>query len=350
MRVLIVKLSSMGDLVQALPAVTDAARALPGLQFDWVVDEAFAEIPRWHPAVANTIPSAHRRWRQRPLHCWRNGEIPTFLRHLRASRYDRVIDSQTNIKSAIVTALARGEKYGPDRHSVREWGAQFAYHHHVAVNTRQLAIRRWREMFAAILGYPLPTTACDFGLGARVWPAPAFAPPSQPFLICVTNASWTNKRWSDQHWAGLFALAGEYGYRILLPWGSEAEQLQARQLAEPFAHCEVLPRLSLTDLASLFRLSAGAVCNDTGLAHIAACLDTPVVTLYGPTDPGLIGASGAHSSHLLATGYDCIPCYRRQCSVPGYRGPQAQCLQTLAPQQVWAELLKQQALAANSDN
>ena len=346
MRILIVKLSSMGDLVQALPAVTDASRAIPGLQFDWVVDESFADIPRWHPAVANTLCTAHRRWRQRPLHYWRNGEIPEFLHRLRATRYHRVIDSQTNIKSAVVTLLARGEKYGPDKHSVREWGAHLAYHHRVPVNTRQLAINRWREMFARILDYPLPTTPFDFGLQGNNWPAPAHEPPQQPYLMCVTNASWTNKRWPDQHWGRLFALASERGYRILLPWGSAAEQQQAQQLAEPFELCEVLPRLSLTDLAGLFRASAGAVCNDTGLAHIAACLDTPVVTVYGPTDPQLIGASGSCSSHLVASGFDCIPCYKRQCNVQGYSGPQAQCLKTIAPEQVLIELQRQQALCA----
>lgn len=334
----------MGDLVQALPAVTDASRAIAGLQFDWVVDESFAEIPGWHPAVATTICTAHRRWRKQPLHYWRNGEVPDFLRRLRATRYDKVIDSQTNIKSAVVTLLARGNKYGPDKHSVREKGAHLAYHHRVPVNTRQLAINRWREMFASILGYALPTTPFDFGLQGITWPVPAYAPPSQPYLMCVTNASWTNKRWSDGHWERLFTLAGKAGYRVLLPWGSAAEQQQAQQLAAPFDHCEVLPRLSLTDLASLFRSSAGAVCNDTGLAHIAACLDTPMVTVYGPTDPRLIGASGSYSSHLVATDFPCIPCYKRQCKVTDYSGPEAQCLKTIAPDQVLQELLRQQQL------
>jgi heptosyltransferase-1 len=345
MRVLIVKLSSMGDLIQALPAITDASRAIPDVQFDWVVDQAFAEIPAWHPAVANTITTAHRRWRQRPWHFWRNGEIPAFLAQLRAMRYERVIDSQTNIKSAIVMALARGEKYGPDKHSVREWGAHLAYHHRVPVNTKQLAIKRWREMFSSVLEYPLPTTPIDFGLQEVVWPTPAFAPPEQPYIICVTNASWTNKRWSDEHWASLFALAGEQGYRVLLPWGSAAEEEQALQLAAPFDHCEVLPRLSLTDLASLFKTSAGAVCNDTGLAHIAACLETPMVTVYGPTDPLLIGAYGPYSQHIVASDFACVPCYKRQCSVDGYTGPQAQCLKTIEPRQVWQDLLVQQDLA-----
>ncbi len=346
MRVLIVKLSSMGDLVQALPAITDASRALPGIAFDWVVDEAFAEIPRWHPAVVNTLTTAHRRWREHPVRDWRSGEIPEFLRRLRATRYDRVIDSQTNIKSAVVTLLARGEKYGPDKHSVREKGAQLAYHHRVPVDTDQLAIERWRQMFASILDYPRPTVAADFGLSQMCWPSPDCIPREQPYLVFVTNASWSNKRWPDACWAQLFELAAMQGYRVLLPWGSVAEREQAEKLAALFDHCDVLPRLSLTDLAGLFRGSAGAVCNDTGLAHIAACVETPMVTVYGPTDPRLIGATGPWSSHIAATGYDCIPCYKRRCQVAGYSGPEAQCLKTITPGQVWRALRVQQQSSA----
>ncbi len=346
MRILLVKLSSMGDLIQVLPALTDASRALPDARFDWVVDETFAEIPGWHPAIENTIVTAHRRWRKQPWHYWRNGEIPRFLSRLRATRYDRVVDSQTNIKSAVVTALARGETYGPDKHSVREWGAHLAYRHRFPVNTRQLAIQRWREMYAQALDYPLPDTPVDFGLGGRQWPEPGFALPREPYLVCVTNASWTNKRWPDEQWTRLFALVGDCGYRVLLPWGSAPEQEQAQQLAADFAHCEVLPRLPLTELASLMLGSAGAVCNDTGLAHIAACLGTPTVTVYGPTDPGLIGACGPYSTHLPAIGYDCIPCYKRQCSTAQYSGPEAQCLRIISAQQVWASLCAQQGIAS----
>ena len=137
-------------------------------------------------------------------------------------------------------------------------------------------------------------------------------------------------------------MVADRGYRVLLPWGTPAEQQQALELARGFEHCEVLPKLSLTELAGLLRASAGAVCNDTGLAHIAACVDTPVVTVYGPTDPALIGASGQYSSHLAATDHACVPCYKRECRVSGYSGPQGQCLQTVSPEQVWHALLVQQ--------
>ena len=95
MRVLLVKLTSMGDLIHALPAITDASRAIPGIRFDWVIDESFAEVASWHPAVDVIIKSAHRRWRKSYRRHW--PEIKQFLRGLRATRYDFVIDGQTNL-------------------------------------------------------------------------------------------------------------------------------------------------------------------------------------------------------------------------------------------------------------
>jgi len=337
-KVLIVKLSSMGDLIQALPALSDAMRARPDTTFDWAVDEAFAEIPAWHPAVRRVIRTAHRRWRRRPLAAWRSGELGSFVRQLRAERYDKVIDAQTNLKSAVVTRLARGLRCGPDAASAREWGAHWAYQQRVAVGQHQLAIERWRQMFAHFLEYPRPDGPPDFGLQQCVWPAPE---PTQtgPYLIAVTNASWDNKCWPEAHWRQLVELAVADGYRVLLPWGTAAERERAERIAGAEPQCLVLPRLSLTALAGLISRSAGSICNDTGLAHLSACLGVPTVTLYGPTDPALIGATGTAATQLLAQGYDCIPCYRRRCEVDGYRGPQGQCLQHLSAPRVWHALV-----------
>ncbi|KJS05375.1 MAG: hypothetical protein VR73_12255 [Gammaproteobacteria bacterium BRH_c0] len=333
MNVLIVKLTSMGDLVQALPALTDAHQAIPGIHFDWVVDEAFAEVPGWHPAVRNVIRTAHRRWRKTPG-ILGGGELPRFLKTLRATRYDAVIDAQTNLKSALVTALARGPKHGPDRSSVREKPAHWAYHHHYQLEQNQLAIDRWRQLFARVLGYPLPATAPDFGLQGRDWPVPAGLPAS-PYLVLVTNASWENKYWTEERWRQLIARAGTQGYQVLLTWGSEQERQKTASLAEGLDNARVLPAMGLSEIAGMLMGSSGAICMDTGLAHVAAALDVPTVTLYGPTDPRLIGATGGRSRHVVAEGFPCIPCYRRECSIPGYRGPQAQCLAAIGVDRVW---------------
>ncbi len=339
MRALLVKLSSMGDLVQALPALTDAWRARPEVRFDWVVDEAFAEIPSWHPAGVRVIATAHRRWRRQPVSSWRSGALGDFLTTLRHTNYAAVIDAQTNLKSAAVTWLARSaNKIGPDRASVREWGAHFAYHKKIPIGKNQHAISRIRQLFAAALGYEVPESPPDFALQDVAWPAVDVALPEEPCLVFIHNASWASKGWPEESWRQLLALAAQAGYRVLLPWGVEAERQQALRIAAGFKGAQVLPYLTLGQLAGILKFSRGAVCVDTGLAHLSAALGMPTVTLYGPTDPLLIGATGYNSSHLGADGFACMPCYRRECVVEGYSGPQAQCLKGVAPQRVWAAL------------
>ncbi|MAT50635.1 MAG: lipopolysaccharide heptosyltransferase I [Porticoccaceae bacterium] len=333
MNVLIVKLTSMGDLVQALPALTDASGARPGLAFDWVVDEAFAEVPSWHPAVNRVIKTAHRRWRK-GVAKFAIGELGAFVSDLRQRRYDAVIDAQTNLKSSLVTRLARGPRHGPDRASVREWPAHWAYQHHYTIERNRLAIDRWRQLFAAVLGYPQPDTAPDFGLNGISWRKPEVAP-AEPYLVFVPNASWDNKYWTESHWRDLVARAVTDGYQVLLTWGSDKERMRTESLAKGLNGATVLPRMNLTDIAGMMVHSGGTIAMDTGLAHVSAALGVPTVTLYGPTDPALIGATGARSSHVVASGFACMPCYRRECNYGDYRGPQAQCLKAITPERVW---------------
>jgi len=335
MQVLIVKLSSMGDLVQALPALTDAKTAVPDLVFDWAVDETFAEIPTWHPAVRNTIKTAHRRWRKNLYKAWRSGELSSFKKELKKIEYDFVIDSQSNAKSATVTRLARGLKCGPDKNSVREKGAHLAYQKTFAISKNQLSISRWRQLFSQVLGYPQPTTEPDFGLQHTQWPQPSVTLPTRPFLVFVHNASWDSKCWIVEHWRQLIEIAAVEGYDILLPWGAQWEREQAEAIAEDHENATVLPRLPLSEIASILMSAAGAICVDTGLAHIAAALEVPMVTLYGPTDANLIGAYGKNSIHLSAEGFECTPCYKRSCSYQDYKGPEAQCLKSFSAERVW---------------
>ncbi|RLA46101.1 MAG: lipopolysaccharide heptosyltransferase I [Gammaproteobacteria bacterium] len=339
MRVLIVKLTSMGDLVQALPALTDARRAIPDIEFDWVVDESFAEVASWHPAVVRTLHTAHRRWRAEWLTLWRNTELRRFVRQLRSIHYDAVIDAQTNFKSAIVTALSKGKKYGPNGASVSEWGAHLAYNKRYVVPKNQLAIDRWRQLFAQVLDYPLPNGVPDFGLATTSWPKPDIELPQCQYLVFVQNASWPNKRWLDDYWRQLIEKAGQQGYAVLLPWGSESERVQAVALAGAYEYATVLPRLSLTKLAAVLKGSVGTLCVDTGLAHVSAALDVPTVTLYGATDPHLIGATGSKTAHLEVEGYPCAPCYKKYCAVGSYKGDDAQCMKTLDADKVWSSLM-----------
>lgn len=230
MKVLIVKLSSMGDLVQTLPAVSDAARAIPGISFDWAVDEAFAEVPTWHPAVQNTIVSAHRRWKRNLKKAWQSGELKAYWRNLRRCEYDLVLDAQTNFKSAMVTRMARGLRAGPDADSVRERGAHWFYQRRFPVAQNILAVDRWRDLFAAGLGYQRPVSEPEFGLAEKNWPAQTVT--DRPYIVAVTNASWPTKCLPESSWQQLIDLAAGAGLDVLLPWGSAAEHDAACAIAE----------------------------------------------------------------------------------------------------------------------
>ncbi|AHF73305.1 ADP-heptose:LPS heptosyl transferase I [Candidatus Sodalis pierantonius str. SOPE] len=291
MQVLIVKTSSMGDVLHTLPALTDAAHALPEIRFDWVVEENFAQIPTWHPAVRRVISVAIRRWRKNWFGTATRQERCDFKRQLQQERYDAVIDAQGLMKSAaLVTRVARGEKHGLDCKSAREPFASWFYHQRHDVSKQQHAIERIRQLFAASLDYPLPTTAGDYAIAGHFTPATG----GEAYLVFLHATTRAGKHWPEAHWRTLIQLAADAGYRIKLPWGTEQEQLRARRLAEGFSAAKVLPPLSLAEVAAQLAGARAIVSVDTGLGHLAAALDRPNLTLYGPTDPGLIGGYGRH--------------------------------------------------------
>jgi lipopolysaccharide heptosyltransferase I len=297
MRVLIVKTSSLGDVLHALPALTDAARAIPGLRADWVVEKAFVEIPAWHPAVDRVIPCRLRAWRRAPLQARRSGEWSHFVEALRARPYDLVLDAQGLLKSALLARRAQGPVAGPDRHGAREALATLLYDRRIAVPShRELhAVPRLRRLFAGALGYPLPQTSPDSALDRRRF-APAAAKP--PYAVFLHGTTWATKRWDPANWIALGRwLRGEHGIEVWLPWGNDEERARAERIAGAGAGC-VLPRATLSTLAGLLAGARFYVGVDTGLAHLAAALDVPGLTLYGPSLAQLTGTVGGRQLHL----------------------------------------------------
>ena len=295
MRILIVKTSSLGDVIHTLPAVTDAARALEGARFDWVVEEAFAEIPAWHPAVEEVIPVALRRWRKTPFAAGVRREWRQFRKALGKHHYDAVIDAQGLLKSAMLARLVEAPRYGLDRHSARERWASTVYHHPIAVARDKHAVERIRALFAEALGYPVPPGRGDYGVRANLGASADLLPPS---LLFFHGTARDEKLWPERHWLALGRQANDAGYKIWLPWGSDAEKARATRLADGLRNAEVLPRLSLAGLAAFLLKAGAAVAVDTGLAHLSAALDVPTVSLYGPTSVDLIGAYGDNQLHI----------------------------------------------------
>ena len=336
MKVLIVKLTSMGDLVHALPALTDAANAIPDIRFDWVVDETFADIPRLHPHVENIITTAHRRWQREKWKTFKNKELIHLWHKVRQKKYDIVIDAQSGLKSALVTAITRGIRCGMDRNSAREKFTHLVYDKTFSVPVEQHAVVRQRQLFAQALNYALPDTLPDFGIVHESLPAIPLTLP-RPYLVFIHSTTWDTKHWPEAYWQELIGIATQAGYHIALPWGNAAEKTRAERLAATSPHATMLPRLSIMQQATLIAQSAGAVCVDTGLGHLTAALNKSAVHVYGPTDPALIGATGRNQTHLIAE-YECAPCYLHECLF----GKESACfLKNMPPKKVWTNLLRQ---------
>lgn len=308
MKVLVVKTSSMGDVIHTLPALTDAQKAIPDIQFDWVVEENFAEIPRWHTAVNRVIPVAIRRWRKHlfSAQTWR--EWQQFHSELKTEKYDAVIDAQGLIKSAVlVTKLAQGVKYGYDKHSAREGLSSLFYDKTFDIPYQQHAVERIRTLFSMALGYERAQDIGDYGIASH------FAKKSEnstAYIVAIHATTREDKHWKESYWTELLQELSMRELEVRLPWGNEAEKSRAERLAKISPNVVVLPKMSLSALAEQLAGAKAVVSVDTGLSHLTAALDKPNVILYGATDPKLIGAYGKNQHYLKGQNMDNLMPYR----------------------------------------
>jgi heptosyltransferase-1 len=295
MKVLIVKISSMGDLIHTLPAVTDAKKAIPDIQFDWVAEEAFAEIPAWHHAVDKVFPIALRRWKRNLTNSMKQGEITSFIKQLNKNQYDYIIDAQGLMKSALVTWLAKGKRCGMDKYSLKEKWAHFFYQQEFSVTKQAHAIERVRMLFAKVLGYSYQQSILDYGLCADDFKKKNY---NTPFMVFLHSTSRDSKLWDEGQWLLLRDKVLKEGFSIYLPWGNEQERQRAERIAGEQKLCHILPKMQITDLAGLLADATAVVGVDTGLSHLAAALGVPGITLYVDTYPGLTGTCGIKQTCL----------------------------------------------------
>ena len=337
MRVLIVKTSSLGDLIHTFPAITDAITARPDIEFHWLVEEAFVQVPGWHPAIARTIPIGLRRWRRNWRLAWKKGRIHEFRSALKQDAYDLVIDAQGLMKSALPARMARGPLAGYDRHSLREPLASLFYQQRHAVSRGLHAVERIRRLFALALEYRLPDTPPAYGLNGE-------QPQREQTLVFLHSTTWPSKHWPLPYWVALTRLADQAGFQVLFPWYEPEERLRAERIISQAESGELLPRMDLDGLKDQLSRTGGVAGVDTGLAHLAAALNTPAVTLYGPTVEGLTGAVGGRQKNL-AVDFHCAPCLQRQCSYGEETPVRPACYQTLSPGLVWSALRGQMVLS-----
>jgi heptosyltransferase-1 len=298
-RILLVKTSSLGDVVHCLPAATDIAIHYPGCRIDWVVEETYADIVALHPAVSRVLPVAVRRWRKSLLKRGTASQIASFRAQFDADGYDRIIDVQGLAKSALIARMARGERHGLDRASAREWVAALTYHRVHAVPWTLDAVARNRNLVGSALGYAA-RGAPDYGIRAT---RAAFAwLPDGAYGVLLTGTTDAAKLWPEDRWSALGRRLRDAGLACVLPAGTETERRRAERIAVEIgaagAAAVVAPPLSLKELAQVLAGAALAVGVDTGLTHLAAALGRPTTGVYCGTSPAATGVVGARAGNV----------------------------------------------------
>lgn len=290
---LLVKTSSLGDVIHNLPVATDLRRQFPGLAIDWVVEESFAAIPRLHPAVRHVIPVALRRWRRQLFAAATRSEWREFRRTLDARHYDVVLDTQGLIKSGLIAWLARGKRCGYAAEAAREPLAARFYNRTFAIPRNLHAVERNRWLAAAAFDYPPPdaaTAPLDYGIAAQ--PLHATWLPAAPYAVLLTATSRDDKLWDEASWKLLGHELAFRGLRAVLPAGNALERERAARLAAGIPDAVAAPPLGLDALAGLLAGARLCVGVDTGLTHLAAAVAVPTVALYTATAPELTGVVG----------------------------------------------------------
>ncbi len=297
MKVLIVKTSSMGDVIHTFPALEDARRARPDISFDWCVEEAFAGIVALHPAIGAVHRVALRRWRRTLLAggTWR--EAASLRRALRAARYDLVIDAQGLLKSALVAKLARAPIAGFDRNSVREPAASRFYDRRYAISRDLHAIERTRRLFGLALGYEPDLSTQDSGI---VPPPDGLARPVEKIAFLLHGTSREDKKWPAEDWTETARLLAEKGMVPTVTWSNAREKAVAEQIAAAVPQTVLVPKSPLAAIAGMIGRSALVIGADTGLTHLASAYGLPTVAIFLTTEPGLTGPRGPFSSTLTA--------------------------------------------------
>ena len=330
MKVLLVKMSSLGDLVHTLPALADAARL--GARFDWVVEENYQPVAALGSGVDRVLPVAFRRWRHHPVRGQR--ELRRFVGRLRERRYDLALDAQGLVKSALVGCWTRAAaRAGFDAASVRERPAALGYGQRIHVPRDAHAVARLRRLFAAAIGYDAPNTKPTFGLES--------APAERDSVVLVHGTSWHSKLWPEAFWIDVGRRIAKAGLTPTLPW-LDGERERAARIAAAVPTAKLCPPTDLRGALDVVAKSRAVVGVDSGLAHLGAAFGKPTVMMFGPTDPRLTGGHGPHVRNLAAR-LACAPCLSKRCRydvAATRRGQMAApaCLAAVRPDRAWAAL------------
>lgn len=321
-RILIVKLSAMGDVVHGLAAAAFLRKAAPAATIDWAVDSRFAGLVEGHPAIDRVVPLDIKGWKGR----WRSAEsrreVASAISGLRAGRYEVAFDLQGNIKSGVVTRLSGAPvRIGFDRAGAREKQNTWFTNRHVAVDPaeRHAAHRLLRVVSAPFGGtfapedarpfFPVPAAARKEAEG---WLAGAL-PGATRRLALHSGTTWNTKRMDPAFWAAVIVTLRDRvpGLGVALSWGGEAERVEAeliRSLAG--GRVALLPKLAYRELAAVYSACGCMAAPDCGPLHLAAAAGAATVSVYRGTDALRTVPEGERHAFIQAP-MPCTACYIR---------------------------------------
>ena len=304
MRILIVKLSSLGDVVHTMPVVHDIATAFPGAVIDWVVEPSFAPLVRRIDGIGEVIECPIRRWRRMWWTKQIRAEWTRFRGRLQRERYDAILDLQGLTKSAVIAKLANGKSHGlanATEGSSFELPARWLIDNPIRMEPRIHALDRSRVLSSRALGYVLQGPP-EYGLHAT----PPRLKHERSTVAFVHGTSRDDKLWPQDSWIKLGKKFTADRWRIALPQGSEAEQVRAELIAAGWefvenAQLEVWPSMKIDAVVDRLAGTQGVVGVDSGLSHIAVALKLPVVQIYNHPTAWRTGPLPAHGArHQLA--------------------------------------------------
>ncbi len=299
LKLLIVKTSSLGDVIHNLPVIHDVQSHYPNIKIDWIVEESFADVPRLHPNVNKVITVAMRRWRKNLLSKKTWQEFFAFRKSIRQEQYDIILDTQGLLKSGLIASMSRGEKHGYDKNSIRESLASLFYNIRHSVSRKLHAVSRNRYLAAASLNYQSPSDIPEYGIKALKTPAIKL---TQAYVIGLHGTSRDSKLWPTEHWIALGQALANQKVHLVLPWASEAEHERAMAIARALDNATVLPKLSIAELAGVISHAKYAIGVDTGLSHLAVALGIPTIAIYTDTDPALTGVLAGKNAPAINLG------------------------------------------------
>ncbi|WGS50773.1 lipopolysaccharide heptosyltransferase I [Paraburkholderia sp. D15] len=300
-RVLVVKVTSLGDIVQALPVIADIKRAYPGVQVDWASDEAFAEVVHWSQSVDRVLSAPLRRFKK--ARRWADFKaIAASIAELRAYRYDTIVDIHGVYKSAIIAFLARSSRrIGYRNRDLGERGAAFAYTGRFGPRPQCDAWHGMRVSTGEALNYEVEGPPIyDLRLPTPV--KPPFGNETAPVAALFHATSKDDKKWPIGHWVDVGRELSRRGFKIVLPWGSEGERAEAEQIAAQVPGSTVLPKLSVTEIAQMIDACALVVGTDTGFVHLAHALLKRTVMIFVATSPDHCGIEAPSRSTSIGDG------------------------------------------------